>query len=33
MFSSGLLMQAVVVQREDDQVIRVPRANIEVIIE
>ncbi|HUM50072.1 MAG TPA: hypothetical protein PLX92_07690 [Anaerolineaceae bacterium] len=33
MFASGLVMEAVVVQREDEQVIRVPRANIVVIIE
>ena len=33
MFASGLVMEAVVVQREDGQVIRVPRANIVVIIE
>jgi hypothetical protein len=33
MFASGLVMEAAVVQREDEQVIRVPRANIVVIIE
>jgi len=33
MFASGLVMEAVVVQREDEQVIRVPRSNIVVIIE
>ena len=33
MFASGLVMEAVVVQREDGQVIRVPRSNIVVIIE
>lgn len=33
MFASGLVMEAVVVQREDGQVIRVPRANIVVLIE
>ena len=33
MFASGLVMEAVVVQRDDGQVIRIPRANIVVIIE
>jgi len=33
MFASGLVMEAVVVQRDDGQVIRVPRANIVVLIE
>jgi hypothetical protein len=33
MFASGLVLEAVVVQRDDGQVIRVPRANIVVIIE
>jgi hypothetical protein len=33
MFASGLVLEAVVVQREDGQVIRVPRANIVVILE
>ena len=33
MFASGLVLEAVVVQRDDGQVIRVPRANMVVIIE
>ena len=33
MFASGLVLEAVVVQRDDGQVIRVPRANIVVILE
>lgn len=33
MFASGLVMPAVVVEREDGQIIRVPRENIEVIVE
>jgi len=33
MFASGLVMQAIVVQREDGQIIRLPRTNVEVILE
>lgn len=33
MFASGLVLEAVVMRRDDGQVIRVPRANIVVIIE
>jgi len=33
MFASGLVMPAVVVERDDGQVIRVPRENVEVIVE
>ena len=33
MFASGLVMRAVVVRREDGLVIRVPRENVELILE
>jgi hypothetical protein len=33
MFASGLVMQAIVVQREDGQIIRLPRTNVEVLLE
>jgi hypothetical protein len=32
-FASGLVMRAVVVQREDEQIIRIPRENVELILE
>lgn len=33
MFASGLLMQTAVVRRQDEQIIRVPRENLEVILD
>ncbi|MFZ3150200.1 MAG: hypothetical protein WA116_00775 [Anaerolineaceae bacterium] len=33
MFASGLLMRAAVVRRQDEQIIRVPRENLEVILD
>ncbi|MFZ3070826.1 MAG: hypothetical protein WA110_06890 [Anaerolineaceae bacterium] len=33
MFSSGLVMRSVVVKRQDEQIIRIPRENLEVIVE
>jgi hypothetical protein len=33
MFASGLVMQAIVVHRKDGQIIRLPRTNVEVMLE